>query len=67
MWLIIYYYTIIIILSLGQGQGKGDTKGEDIIHHNLLRGGGATHNHLNTKIEGKEQLYYYKHVIFCQI
>ena len=39
-------------------------KGEDIIHHNLLRGGGATHNHLNTTIEGKEQFYYYKHVMF---
>ena len=52
MWLIIYL--------LFQGQGKGETKGEDIIHHNLLRGGEATHNHLNTTIEGKEQFYYYR-------
>ena len=42
-------------------------KGEDIIHYNLLRGGGATHNHLSTTIEGKEQFYYYKHIMFLQI
>ena len=46
-------------IFLGQDQEKGDTKGGDIIHHHLWRGGegGATHVHLDATIEGKEQFY----------
>ena len=60
---------VLLLLFLGQGQEKGDMKGGDIIHRHLLRGGegGATHVHLDATIEGKEQFYYYKHVMFCQI
>ena len=55
MWLINYLFIIIF----RSRSGEGDMKGEDIIHHNLLRGRGATHNHLSTTIEGKEQFYYH--------
>ena len=62
MWLIY----LLLLLLLGRGQEKGETKGGDIIHHHLLRGGegGATHVYLDATIEGKEQFYYYKHVMF---
>ena len=58
----------IIIIILGRDQEKRNTKGEDIIHHDLLRlAGGATHDHFNATIEGKEQFYYCKHVMFREI
>ena len=60
----------IIIIILGWDQEKRNTKLEDIIHRDLLRlggGGGATHDHFNATIEGKEQFYYCKRVMFREI